>query len=91
MIIPEQYQCDKCGLTSFQSSSVWTLRIDAKEAVGYEVPIQLEGNFYLMVCLACAESMGIKRKPTSQEEEQIQPPTVEDLIRQIIEMVGGRS
>lgn len=86
MIIPEKYQCDKCERVLETRMDVLSLSVNAQHGP-YSSSVKLEGNHALMVCISCAEQMGIRQKKGAPKEEQVPAPTMEDLIRQIIEMV----
>lgn len=76
------YKCDKCGNEQGESEQLWTVGITASTVYcSTTIPYRK-----IEVCRPCLESFGIcvtKKK----DVEPPKPPTVEELIREIISMV----
>ena len=87
MIIPEKYTCDKCELVTPDKNDILRLSVNAARG-SYGGHVVLTGSYCLMVCNSCAEKMGIKEAKGIPKDKQAPAPTIEDLIRQIIEIVG---
>ena len=75
------YKCDKCGNEQNSRKQFWTVHISIS-CEYYTHSQQKE----IQVCQICLESFGIL-VPEKKKETLPPPPTVEDLIREIISMV----
>ena len=81
MSITTIYKCDKCGNEQNSKTTFWTIYIS------------ISGEYYkhshqkeIQVCQICLESFGIM-VPREKKETLPPPPTVGDLIREIMSMV----
>ena len=72
------YKCDKCGNEQNDTEQFWTVGITAE--VMY-VSSRVVKSIH--VCRPCLESFGIYVSP-KKDEPLPAPPTVEELIREII-------
>ncbi|OHB69253.1 MAG: hypothetical protein A2W23_07535 [Planctomycetes bacterium RBG_16_43_13] len=81
MSITTIYKCDKCGNEQNSGKKFWTVYVMISGEY-YTQSIQKE----IYVCQLCLESFGIL-VPREKVEALPPPPTVEDLIREIMSMV----
>lgn len=84
MAIKTIYICEKCGQEQLSAEQFWTVGVQAYHH-GYSVGKYdfVEGK-KLQVCRRCLESFGIHVKQQNDQESQPVPPTLEDLIAEII-------
>lgn len=81
MIHPQIYECDKCHNKQEDHEQFWFLTVHAKWAQNNSSrPV---GHSY-DVCRNCLEDLGIFQQKT-QDTQSPEPPTVEELIREIIQ------
>jgi hypothetical protein len=78
------YKCDKCGAEQDESEQFWKVMISAQiiNYYGSSYPVK-----DIQVCRPCLESFGIHDQRPVAVKETAPAPSVEDLIRQIMEMV----
>lgn len=79
------YTCDKCGHEQETPDGFWTVGVSASHSIGVPNNHFVEGK-HMHVCRPCLESFGINVL-TKPEHEQNPPqiPSVEDLIREIVQ------
>jgi hypothetical protein len=86
MSIQTIYKCDKCGAEQDTYEQFWAVGIAA-----LHFPLNTERSFLadksIQVCRPCLESFGIHvtKKPSAPVPK---PPTVEELIREILQLCG---
>lgn len=78
------YTCDKCGAEQLTHEQFWTVGVQANHFGATVGPYDFVDGKKLEVCRPCLESFGI-HVTTKKNEPQPKPPTVEELIREIIE------
>ena len=81
MSITTIYKCDKCGNEQTTGEQFWTVHLSIS-CKYFSDSRQKE----IEVCRPCLESFGIL-VPAEKAKTLPPPPTVEDLIREIIAMV----
>jgi len=74
------YKCDKCGNEQTTKDQFWHVEIVTSHYSSKCIQKEID------VCRPCLESFGIN-VPEEKEEALPPPPTVEDLIREIISLV----
>ncbi len=75
------YKCDKCGVNQDNADQFWTVGVTAM-CYGYDASSFLRDKS-LQVCRPCLELLGI-HVMEKEGETLPTPPTVEELIREII-------
>lgn len=77
------YTCDKCGKEQLTMDQFWTVGVSANCAT-YPATNFVTGKF-LQVCRPCLESFGIhvQQRPANVPPAP-EPPSLEDLIREIV-------
>ena len=83
MSIKTIYTCDKCGNEQTGNNQFWVVGVVAN-TVAYGINSrEFVNDKSMQVCRPCLESFGIhvQKKP---EEKQPELPTLEELIREII-------
>ena len=75
------YKCDKCGNELPSKEQFWTVEI-----ITSSVYNSRHSEAVIEVCRPCLESFGIN-VPKDKAKILPPPPTVEDLIREIISLV----
>ena len=84
MAVKTIYTCDKCGNEQEKPDQFWTVGVSATHSV-------YPSNNYVQdksmhVCRPCLESLGIHvQKKPEHEENPPKIPSVEDLIREIVQ------
>ena len=81
------YICDKCGNTQETENQFWTVGVTAshgKHPEGRNIYVK---DKYVQVCRPCLESFGIHVQQKPSDPPKPKPPTVEELIREIISLV----
>jgi hypothetical protein len=81
MTVKTIFICDKCGNEQLDANQFWTVGVTANHAT-YATATYVEGKS-LQVCRPCLESFGI-HVHVRHDELMSAPPSVEDLIRQIL-------
>lgn len=84
MIHPAIYECDKCHARQDTHDQFWTVGIKA-ESFQHNSNEFVDKKFKMQVCRACLESFGIYVQIKPNEPPRPTPPTLEDLIVEIIE------
>lgn len=82
MAITTIYKCDKCGAEQPTNVQFWHLD------VGYQELSHSYGKSYtkgIHVCRKCLESLGINASKAVRESPEYNPPTIEDLIAEIVQ------
>ena len=87
MSVKTIYQCDKCGGEQFSEDQFWTVGVWAicspvRVNPHYSEYVQ---NKKIQVCRPCLESLGIHLTVKDGGDSAPPAPTVEELIREIIE------
>lgn len=81
MSITVTYTCDRCGSAQTTNEQFWTLEVQAR--CNTQFPYEVAK---IQVCRPCLELLGIHRRvKEGVKDKRPAPPTVEDLIREIIE------
>ena len=82
MAITTIYKCDKCGAEQPTNVQFWNLSISYQElSLSY-------GKSYtkgIHVCRKCLESLGINPSKETKESPDYNPPTIEELIAEIVQ------
>lgn len=81
MSIKTIYKCDKCGSEQESNNQFWTVGVTAN-CSNYASRDFVAGKS-MQVCRPCLESFGIHVQHKQDEPAQ-QPPTLEELILEII-------
>lgn len=85
MTVRTLYICDRCGNEQDKAAQFWTVGVTANcgelRMSTYFVP-----GKYIQVCRPCLDNMGVLVKEKPKDQESPQPPTVEDLVREIIQL-----
>ena len=89
MTIKVTYICDKCGAEQPTINQFWTVGVAVKS--GNSAPIdQFNDSFVpgksIQVCRPCLESFGLYVSPKKKQNPDYNPPSIEDLFREIIEI-----
>ena len=84
MSIRTIYTCEKCGAEQLTGDQFWTVGVQANHHAYSPQVWQFVTGKSLQVCRPCLESFGIHVQ-TKPNEEPAPVPTVEELIREIIE------
>jgi len=82
MSIVTNYVCDKCGNIAHDPNQFWTIGVTAK------CQDRLYSNYVIApmeVCRKCLESLGIFPSKETKAAPEYSPPTLEDLIIDIVE------
>lgn len=85
MSVTTTYTCDRCGAQQSTPEQFWTIGVVAKHDLHTAFPkweLPLERN-RMQVCRACCEAMGMVPRMVPVENPP-PPPTLEDLIRELI-------
>ena len=84
MAIKTIYICEKCGHEQLTADQFWTVGIQANHH-GYAVGFYdfVEGK-KMQVCRPCLESFGIHVSKKVEQDTKPAPPTLEELIAEII-------
>lgn len=84
MAIKTLYTCDKCGHEQENTDQFWTVGVSASHGLFHSS--HFVENKFMHVCRPCLESFGIHvlKKP-EHEENPPHIPSVEDLIREIVQ------
>lgn len=88
-MITTTYKCDKCGKELDSAGQLWHVGVSA-QSINNKLIVGLfvEGKS-MQVCRPCLESFGIFVQKRRDEPEPPSPPTIEDLIREIIAEATG--
>lgn len=80
------YKCDKCGKEQNDNKQFWTVGVSARcgESPSPGYLHSFVSGKSMQVCRPCLESFGIHIQKKENEEVKVQPPTLEDLIRDIV-------
>jgi len=81
------YKCDKCGAEQTNNDQFWSITVFVENAsVNYR-----KGWQGIQVCRSCLGSLNIFPTKTKASDPAAPPPTLEDLIREIVrsEQEGG--
>jgi hypothetical protein len=82
MSIKITYKCDRCEAEAKEQRELWHISIHARP-LGEGV--HWDGGKSMHVCRPCLEAMGINRtNETKKKEPDFVPPTLEEVIREII-------
>ena len=76
------YKCDKCGAEQSTNEQFWYL------AVAYRCMHSNYGESKtkgINVCRKCLESLGINASKAVRESSEYNPPTIEELIAEIVQ------
>lgn len=84
MSIRTIYKCDKCGNEQATAEQFWTVGVSAKHHM-YGSNNDFVAGKSLEVCRPCLESFGIHVQKKPGETTPSPVPSVEDLIREIIQ------
>lgn len=84
MSIQTIYKCDKCGTEQATSTQFWTVGVVATYHGFHMGNKDYADGKSMQVCRPCLESFGI-HVMQKQEENEVKPPTLEELIREIIQ------
>ena len=77
-MITTVYKCDKCGNEQDAREQLYTIVVTAGTVWGQSYHKSID------VCRSCLESFGIYVTKKKEDEPRPQPPTIEELIREII-------
>lgn len=80
------YTCDKCKSEQLTPEQFWTVGVQANHYPTASGTYDFVEGKKLEVCRPCLESFGIYVR-TRENEPKPTVPTVEELIRQILELV----
>ena len=83
------YTCDKCGSEQNHGDQFWTVGVTATMSI--YAGDQRVDKFSMQVCRPCLESLGIHVRTETKEKPDHNPPTLEDLIREIVEQTVARN
>lgn len=78
------YTCDKCGHEQEKPDQFWTVGVSAKHGIFPSDEFVMGKSMH--VCRTCLESFGIHvQKNPEREQNPPQIPSVEDLIRELVQ------
>ena len=84
------HTCEKCGAEQLSSDQFWHVGVIAN-TIDYDLAHAHNRYFVkdkiIEVCRPCLESFGIHVQQEEQATPPLSYPTIEELIRQIVEMV----
>ena len=86
MSVKTLYICDKCGGTQETADQYWFVGVTANRGIHPEGRLYVKDK-HMHVCRPCLESFGIHVMQKPSDPPNPQPPTVEELIREIISLV----
>lgn len=84
MAVTVTYTCDKCGMQQPTSNQFWTVGIKA-QCSGHTSDQYISNKFKMEICRPCLEYLGIHPTEKTVNDPEYQPPTLEELIREIVE------
>jgi len=80
------YTCDRCGADQETRNQFWALRVQVKH---FDNPLDWDPAYSEMeVCRSCLEHLGIHPSPATKASPDYNPPSTEELIREILSRVG---
>jgi hypothetical protein len=82
MSVTTIYKCDKCGAVQNTDNQFWTIGVTAKSRERTSDSF-VQGKS-MEVCRPCLESFGLFVSKKIEEAPEYNPPTLEELIREII-------
>lgn len=85
MAIKTIYTCDNCGNEQEKPDQFWVVGVNATHILSAPNKEFVSGK-HMQVCRPCLESFGIHvQKKPDHEQNPPQIPSVEDLIREIVQ------
>ena len=81
------YKCDKCGNEQDTPAQFWTVGVTANHAL--YVGNDFVNGKSMNVCRKCLESFGIHVQTKPDDPKHVEPPTLEDLIIEIVQRAVG--
>ena len=85
------HTCDKCGTEISGSDQKWKVGVFAKCMLpsaladsNFSTRYEVTKDHAMEVCRPCLEAFGIYATKKEQPQEAPQPPTLEDLIRELV-------
>ena len=82
MSIKTIYTCDKCGNEQATQEQFWTVGVTAN--CGLNAHKYFVAGMSMQVCRPCLESLGIYAQKREDEPDAPKPPTLEELIIEIV-------
>ena len=82
MAITTIYKCDKCGAEQSTNVQFWLLNVSYQELSTSYGKSYTKG---INVCRKCLESLGINASKIVRESPEYSPPTIEELIAEIVQ------
>lgn len=82
MAITTIYKCDRCNSEQSSNTQLWQLNVAYRHlGTGYSE----NKTTGIQVCRKCLESLGINASKAVRESPEYNPPTIEDLIAEIVQ------
>ena len=78
------YTCDKCGAEQLDGSQFWTVAVSAHEGLHADDTYHRVNKMSIQVCRVCLEGFGIHAQAETKAKPEYNPPSLEDLIREIV-------
>lgn len=84
------YTCDRCGGTQETRDQFWGIRVQITHFGCYPQNWDTVGAAHpaVEVCRSCLEHLGFYPRPETKAKPDYNPPSTEDLIREILSRVG---
>lgn len=82
-MITTTYTCDRCKATQDTDKQFWKVG-----AACWQSTQHAPGTFdwkFMHVCRSCAEIMGFLPGDAKKQDPAVEPPTLEDIIREIVQ------
>lgn len=83
MSVTTIYKCDKCGNEEKSSGDFWNVGISANP-INYSHGSNIIQRLQIQICRQCLESFGIKVHKKPNVAPGPTPPTIEELITEIV-------
>ena len=84
------YKCDKCGNIQHTAEQFWTVGVKARTIASQQQVYDSSFSLPPMeVCRKCLESLGLYPTKKTVEAEGYAPPTLEELIIEIVQREAG--
>lgn len=87
MTITTNYKCDKCGAIQDTPVQFWEVGVYARvvnTTFTANLGTKVSSKFEMQVCRQCLEMFGIHPTKQTEQMDNYNPPTLEDLITEIV-------
>ena len=82
------YTCDRCGHAQEKSEQMWQIGVACIHASPSQFAYSGAPMHQQLWCRKCVEALGVIPPPVYEKKEPpLEPPTLEDMIRGIVENV----